>query len=123
MRESAQSFTGSSSIVYFTGDLPAITGDSLLHDRLNQRKSTTKHFLEGARLSQLVRLFGHKQTNYYASDHPNQSIKLSEAQAVSLLIPILFFPNEAFRRSLERRFSPLKIIKESFLGGNVISVP
>ena len=51
---------------------------SLLSDLLNQRKSTPKHVPEGVRLSQLFRLFCHKQANSYLINHPDQSIKLSE---------------------------------------------
>ena len=39
-----------------------------------------------------------KQTNYHAIDRPNQSIKLSESQAVTLLNPSLFLPRAATPR-------------------------
>ena len=59
-------------------------------------KMDLKTFLEGVRLSPLFRWFGYKQTNSDAIDCPNQPIKLSKSQAVSLLlIPILFLAREA----------------------------
>ena len=51
-----------------------------------------------------------------AIDNPNQSIKLSESQAVSLLDPILFLPREATPG--ETYFTPLKFIKVTFLEKN-----
>ena len=90
---------------------------SLLSDLLNQRKSTPKHFLEGVRLSQLFQLFCHKQTNCYLIVHPNQSIKLSELQVISLCIPVLFLPR--VETPGETHFSPPMFMKESFLNKNV----
>ena len=57
-----------------------------------------KTFFEGVRLSQLFWLCGQKQTNSYSIDCPNQSIKLSESQVVSLLIPVSFLSMEVCLR-------------------------
>ena len=78
---------------------------------VNQRKSTI-HFL---RESDYLNYF-----DCFATNRPTLILFIilfsqssSEAQAIPLLIPILFLPREA--TTGERQFSPLKLIKESFL--------
>ena len=118
MRESVQSFTGSSlqrrEAWSFTAvSMPAITA----FWSAQSTKINPKTFSGGVRLSQLFQLFCHKQTNCYLIVHPNQSIKLSELQVISLCIPVLFLPR--VETPGETHFSPPMFMKESFLNKNV----
>ena len=90
-------------------------------------KTDCKTFLEGVRLFNYFHGL-HKQTNSYAMDSPDLSIRQdsdswSESSSANLKRSLCFFLfcSCLGRRPLERHISPLMFIKESFVGKNMSS--